>query len=72
LLVDEPGEAGLDPPSRAIQQRVREIDEQHGETRLCEDLGDAFAHGARTNHADSPDHVILRSASAALLAHRIR
>ena len=45
---------------RAIEHRLRDVDERHRETRLREHLRDPVAHRPRADHADGFDHVVYR------------
>ena len=54
-LLDELREALLDRRARAIEHRLRDVDEPHVETRLREHLRDAVAHRARADDADGLD-----------------
>ena len=42
--------------ARAVEHRLRDVDEPHGEARLREHLGDAVAHRAGADDADGLDH----------------
>ena len=43
--------------ARAIEHRLRDVDERHRKPGLREHLGDPVAHRARADHADRLDHV---------------
>jgi hypothetical protein len=51
-FLDELAEALLDRPARAIEQRLRDVDERDGEAGLRKYLGDAVAHRPRADDAD--------------------
>ena len=54
-LLDELAEALLDRAARAIERRLRDVDEPHLEPGLREHLGDAVAHRPRADDADRLD-----------------
>ena len=54
-LLDELREARLDRAARAVEHRLRDVDERDREPGLCEHLGDAVAHRARADDADGVD-----------------
>ena len=64
-LLDQPCEALFDRVPRAIEHRLRDVDQPHGEARLREHLGDAVAHRAGAHDTDRLDH---RSQLSALLS----
>ncbi len=62
-FLDELGEALLDGASRAVDRRGHRVAQPHFEARLREHLGDAIAHGACPDDADTFD--VHRSLSSA-------